>query len=891
MLAEEKKNWFYLDQSNQQQGPYAFPELKALVNEGLVRDDTLIWNLDDGNKFPASELTGLIPNSEDHLTPPQKAETPVSGTSATPPPLSQATSSKPPLPSSVQSVANETPATKLDPLPHEELKPRKGSFLFSRIVVGLLSSILLGAAAAGACAIYDLSPWIGLAVFAFLFVVFVYLAFVAFGKERYELTEGNVLCHKGSLISDQTTDVDICNITHVEMTLPWLRFKLLGIGTIKIHSAGNAQPIIFRTITKPQEIYEQLQERLKRNGYQLQQKELLHEEKPAFIGALLHLGRMALGIFIALFFAFSALVAEKSDDLESIALEGIITAIGGAFLLSSVLFFLVSLIGILKRTYRVYEDVVTYEEGFLTRVKAFIPYENISDASTNRSFLDKVLNLYEVVISCQGSSKEIKFQFLKDGVYLTQCIQQLITEANLKPSPSEQMQASEDGPSFTTRKEPELPRLENVWMADLKMHWARVFLPLFLLIPVVPLFIVAMIQVGIKFFATSYSVSNAFIGHSFRFLNTVDREFAYDKITGLVIKQNLFDRIFGTFTLRFWSIGSKQSLELAHVHRSQVDLEALLRQIGIPTEYEHTRIIPTKFSPFSWIRANCYNLLVALLVAIGAAAFAIYSEEDLVFAISGIALLLPFIVLIRSWIFYSKQEVSLHDHHMEASQGVIAKRTYFTRYRSIKKTLTTVYPGGKNGSLKVFVAGEQTLSRQKQQTEKQSQYAATIPCSFTLGFLPEVLKGSQLLDDVLAGRLEVQDESTELEPLELITESKRGIGNSLVSLTFWSIIIFPLLPFLLITFPLTLLSTKRWRYRLEAGRIVSSWGLLFKKRESILLDRVDSQQQTQGLLGKIFRNGTVKIMTAGSSKPDLIISDAASYQTISQKIKSITKKG
>lgn len=787
-------------------------------------------------------------------------------------------------------AVDQTSESKLSPLNDKEIKPRKGSFLFSRMIEGLIVSLIFGILTVIICNVYEVSPWIGLPVFVSLFAFSIYLALVAFRKERYKLTESNILCHRGSLVSDQTTDVEICNITHVVMTLPWLRHIFFKIGTIKIHSAGNSQPISFKNIRNPQEIYQDIQERLQRNGYQLQQKELLHEEKPPLIGALRHIVQLIFAIIFMLSLA-SSMLATSYSQIELHSIEWLIPVIGGVALLLLIGTFIIIIMGILKRTYRVYDDVVTYEEGFLTRVKAFIPYENIAEASVNRSFIDQLLNLYEVVISCQGSSKEIKFQFLRHGIKLSQSIQRLITEANLKPSPAEQMQASETSPSFSTRKEPEILRPEDAWIADLKMQGTRVFLPLLLLLPIFPLWIITMIKALITFLSTSYTVRPAFLGHSYRFLNVVDREFAYDKITGLVIKENLFDRMFGTFTLRFWSIGSSQSLELAHVSRSQVNLDSLLKQIGIPTEYEYTRIIPTKFSLFSWLRAHLYNLLTILLFIGGSVALAIFSNEDLIFVTTGILLAIPFIALIYSWIFYSKQVFSLHDHHIEASQGVIARRTYFTRYRNIKKTLTTVYPGGKNGSLKVFVAGEEALATHNKKMDNKKQAVSTRPCSFTLGFLPEAFSKSQILDDVLAGRLEVEDESTSLEPLPLITESKRGLGNALVSLILLSTILFPLLPFLLITFPLTFLSIKRWRYRLEAGRIVSSWGLLFKKRESILLDRVDSQQQKQGFLGKLFKNGTLKIMTAGSSKPDLIINDVASYQTISQEIKKMTKKG
>lgn len=785
------------------------------------------------------------------------------------------------------------PAAPLETLPDEEFKPRKGSFLFSRIISGLWLSLFLGGAAAAACRFFQLSLFTGLALGVIFFILFIYLSVVAYRKERYRLAQHHILLHRGTLFSDQLTEVDICNITHVSMRLPWLRHKFFNIGTIKIYSAGTKHPITFRSIRETSRIFEQIHERMQRNGYQIEQKELLHEESPPIIGALRHVAQILVSIVGLLFFILPALIG-LYDFMVELSLQWLLIALAGGFILYLIAQCFIIMKGVLKRKYCVYDDVVTYEEGFLTKVHAFIPYENISDVSVKRTFVDQLLNLYEVVISCQGSAKEIKFQFLKHGVQLSQSVQTLIAEANLKPSPTGQMQVPDSASSFTTRKEPELPSQENAWIADLKMHGPRFFLPLLILIPLFPVWIILMVRALIIYSSTTYGVRPAFLAHSFRFLNVVEREFAYDKITGLIIKENLFDRLFGTFTLRFWSIGSNESLELAYLKRKDVDLDALLRQIGIPTEYQHIHTVPTKFSLLSWLRANVGSWIAAIILIGTSVALDVYFSEDFIYSIATIVaasiITIALLGYIYSWLFYSRQELNLHDHHIKVSQGVIARRTYYARYKNVKKTLTTIYPGGTQGSLKIFIAGEQAIAALKVEKNQQQQRAVTKPCSFSLGFIPDAIDKSQLLDDVLAGRLEVGDQVHTPEPLAFVDESKRGTCNALIRLILLSILLFPLLPFLLITIPLTIISTKRWRYRLEAGRIVSSWGLIFKKRESILLDRVDSQEQKQGFIGKLFKNGTLNIMTAGSSNPDLIIKDTPSYQTISKEIKKMTQR-
>ena len=353
---------------------------------------------------------------------------------------------------------------------------------------------------------------------------------------------------------------------------------------------------------------------MQRNGYQLEQKELLHEEKPAVIGILSDSVRIGLGTLGILLFG-SATLAGFYETVSEAGFEWIVPIAVAIFAATALAFLIVYFLDMRRRTYRVFDDVVIYEEGFLTRKEAFIPYENIADAATKRTFWDQLLNLYDVVISCQGSSSEIKFRRLTHGIQLSNSIDELVMAANQKPSPAEQLAAKEQNSAsqISSRKEPDFVPPGEAWVADLKMSPARVFLPLLILIPVFPLWIVAMIGAGIRIFATNYAVRPGSIRHSYRFLTTNDREFAYDKITGLVVKQNLWDRMLGTFTLRFWSIGAGQSLELAHLSRSLVDLDSILSQIGIPDSTENSHEVPAEFGVWSLAPSSLLSALLFTL--------------------------------------------------------------------------------------------------------------------------------------------------------------------------------------------------------------------------------------------------------------------------------------
>jgi membrane protein YdbS with pleckstrin-like domain len=118
----------------------------------------------------------------------------------------------------------------------------------------------------------------------------------------------------------------------------------------------------------------------------------------------------------------------------------------------------------------------------------------------------------------------------------------------------------------------------------------------------------------------------------------------------------------------------------------------------------------------------------------------------------------------------------------------------------------------------------------------------------------------------------------------------RSVGNAVIKLVLLSVLLFPLSALLPLTIPLTVLRVRRWRYRLEATRIVISWGIVYRREASILLDRVDSLQQSQGPINKVVKNGNVSIMTAGSSKADLLLIDCPDYLHLYQVIRDHSQK-
>ena len=867
MSAHEQQIWYYGTAEGERLGPISMRELSSLAGQGAVGPKTLVWSPGYPDWIPAEQIADLLMNAREPIaTVPASESTTDTPPAPSPAPSAEVAPTKEAVPITTDPVVPSPAAQAL------ELKPRKGSFILPRAVLGIVISLLAGVVTYGLLLAAEKPPWPAFAVMAAGSLLSVFASLAAYRKERYELHESRVICHRGGLLSDQTTELEIRNITHVKLKLPWLRFKFHGVGHVIVESAGNAQPVVMRSIHDPEAVYAGVRERMKRNGYDLTQQQLYFEDQPAIIGILVECLAMFVSSIFALLY-FGAMFAGARQSAHSSEFDVIALGVLVLAAVALISFVIVRFLDFRRRTYRVFNDMVVYDEGFLTRHNAFIPYENIADSTTNCTFIDRLFGLYDVQVSCQGSSKEIKFRRLRQGAALSAAIDQLVVLAREKKKPA--AKATSASQIRPRRDEPAAIPVGDAMVAELRMHAGRTIVPLLFFVPILPLWIVMMIQTAIRLSCTQYSVRPGSVRHAYRFLTLTDREFAYDKITGVVIKQNLWDRMFGTMTIKFWSIGSGQPIEFAHVPTNQFDVQALLRQAGIPAPSAQPCEVPASFGLFTWLRAQLKFLPVLLLVA-AIIVFTAIKIDPVLYYLLALPVLIAAGACLYSKLSSSRQRLRFHDHHVEAETGIIAKRYYLARYGNIKRSKATRYPGGEQGDLQIFVAGEEEYQQSVPKEYKKMQKIMR-PCSFTVRFFPVVRDTALLLDDILCGRVDPVPQAVPAEPFDILLESPRSVANAVVKLVLMSILLLPLVVLLPFTIPITIWRVKRWRYRVDAARIVTTWGILYRSESSILLDRVDSLQQSQGPLNKMFRNGNVTIMTAGSSKPDFKIIDAPAY--------------
>lgn len=782
-----------------------------------------------------------------------------------------------------------------------ELKPVRTAFFFQRLAPVAL--VILVATTGAVIATVFVEPeqvatWHVALGGAALLVLWLVTAgawtSVAYSKERYEFFDHVIVAHRGSLVSDQTSELTIRNITHVKRRLPWPRYPLFGVGDVMIESAGSdASEITLRTIRRPDQVYAGVAALMRANGFQLAHDELIHEEQPDKLAVIIECAGMMLAVVVAILATVGEFFFRQEDDssiglyLSLLPLLGIVAII-------------FHYLDMRRRTYRVYADAVVYEEGFLTRDDAFIPGENIADSSTRRGLLDLILGLYDVQISCQGSQGEISFRRLRRGASLSHAVERVVAGgSNFSPAvltaesvdapltgdesvDSQAVTATPRRVESTRETSPSETAAQESWTTELRpspLRWVAPYLFLIVVaFPLAPVWIAAVVRGLIAALCTRYNIRANSVQERFQFLHSRERDFSYDKVTGAVIRENPLDRLFGTVTVSIWSIGSAQPLNLTHVDRKKLEMRALLHQLKIP-EPDPIEEVPSRFSLPRMILASLpLHALLGLVVA-GVLVFGAVVDLWGLLALLPLAVVMGGVIAHRR-IYYPRCSVTVHRGHLECREGWLWRQHFFARYDNIKRVEITRYPRTDVGTVRFVVAGEHrpgssSYATRKKQNKSQAALGAQ-SYGFQVRYAEQISRHLWAIDERIRG-VEPQPQAAEM-PLE--HESGPALANSLATLILLSVLMLPLTLLLPITVPWTVLAVRRRRYLVEPHRVLKRSGILYRSQTSILHDRIDSLRRDQHLPGKLFGNGNVTIFTAGSSRPDLVLANARDYREL-----------
>ncbi len=717
-------------------------------------------------------------------------------------------------------------------------------------------------------------------------------------KERYIFKGDKIIMKTGGIFADKETELIITNITHVELKLPYIRNKLFGVGDINVESAGTGKSEVkLSSIANPKEMYEYIEQIMKANGFKLKKDNLLQQEKPNKIGVFFEtMKKFFSGILIAIIILIN-IFAETDTEMETILeYQGIFIIV----LIFIILIFLtrsiLNYLDLKNRIYDVYQDVITYNEGFLSKNYSFIPIENLTDSTVTQTFIDKIFNLYDVKISCQGAGQEILFKNIKNAMKLEETIDGLIAK-------TEALIGKKTATVKKVAEYKEKPLKTTSFTADFKMDMKRTiipYLPLFLIFFLGFLWIIMIIALAIKASVTSYSIKANSITEKYNFLTRKDIEFTNDKITAIIIKESFIDKLFKTCSIVFTSIGSSQVITFKNIKKTNTLYNDILSKTGIKPQ-EELYHMDSKFSFLNMLKATLWLTIILLLILSSLYIWTAIVMPALLLFVIPITLFWTIIFYtimgIYKSAFYKRSKMVFYKDYIRFQKGIFFKSFYYVKYSNIKDIHTLKYPFTDRGSIKFNIAGDVRAQKGKDQSIMSND--------FTIRYIEDIETKDELIDYIFfkrpgAKEIPAVEQTLRNKPPTSLLSSKPVASNSVlvVSLILFLITAFsipvlytkplvftffvPVVAFIII---ITVWEIKVKSYAIQSYRVLERGGILYKSQSSIVFNKIDHINLKQGVLSKMFKNGSITVNTTGSSRPELTVSDIPNYKEFYEELK------
>ncbi|MFU8804737.1 MAG: PH domain-containing protein, partial [Bradymonadaceae bacterium] len=354
-----------------------------------------------------------------------------------------------------------------------------------------------------------------------------------------------------------------------------------------------------------------------------------------------------------------------------------------------------------------------------------------------------------------------------------------------------------------------------------------------------------MVKAGIKAQAMTYGIGQQKIEEVYELFSKKQVEFAMDRITGVVIQRGPIDRILGTVTLVFRSIGSGVPITFDHVKEKDDLVERLLKRLLL-VEAGPQKSVPASFGLGQMLRAQAPLLVFLALVILVLFVLAIIVHVVIIAGVAAIFLLVA-VIFVHRMLLYRRQVLELFPSFMRIRQGILNREEIYFPYVHVKSLHSRRYIGTTTGILYV-------------QAANHGGQAA---------YLEDVDALHEELDAVIyqhPGRAVAQ--AGEFQRESLLTSAPLP-KNTLLRHGLISIVLFPLLLLLAIRY----VAIKRVSYGVEAHRLVQKAGIFYRTKTTVLFNRIDHVKRSKGAVDKMSGTGAIQVYTVGSPTADLVLAD------------------
>ena len=655
---------------------------------------------------------------------------------------------------------------------------------------------------------------------------------------------------------------------------------------------SSSSKINLKNINSTMDIYENIQGRMRKNGFHLLKDKLVQSTKPHWLWIIWEVFWKVLGNFFIFFIVIVNWSWELFESRWDLSTESgiswiVFIIIWIIFLLFIILIFVFSYLDLKRRKYDIYTDSIFYTEWFLTKHFSFLPMESVSDTENTQSFFSKVFGLHDVVVSSEWSNNSVSFknmldweQMMKNIKYLKDNI--IMWEKDILKWENKTVNSLI---GFKDKIEKPLDYDKN-FKVEYKMNMLKAILVTLPLLFIPPAFIVVLIGQFIKVKFTTFLVEESSIEKKFEFFSKKYNSFSVEKITGIVIRESLLDKLLWTCSISFWSIGASSSIKFSDIKKTP-DLEKnLLAKIWIKIE-EDRKQLKIDFSFMNYLKASLgFSIFFGILFIVAIVNSLFVSELNILFVLLW---LLPFILLfalvyLYKVFYYNKSRYiqNISDNFLESISWIFFITKYYVLYRNIKWIKSIKYPLTNTWTFIFNVAWEQIAST------KWQKWFSILSNNVKIPYLSNIFDAHTYYDNILNESKIDQN---------LIASAKQDIWNSIFLFVIIAIIlalVWLQIDILLFEWVLILFSIIIWLivwgikvkyYNFEKDRVMFGSWIIYKRRHSILYQKFNFIEKNQWFINKIFKNWMIKIYTLWSWQVEMLIKDIHNFKDIYKLLK------
>ncbi len=691
---------------------------------------------------------------------------------------------------------------------------------------------------------------------------------IAYKKELYLLEDGFLTKKAGNIFSDFTSVLELKKIISITICRPFIANLLFNTESLYIDSAGTQNIYISLNDLDDSSLRASLKDEVFANLsiYPESKEPILL--KPSYFGAIATASNASLSIVYSIgiyifYLVIDAIFLSRQVFSSGIGILSNIIIIYLIFgIISSVWSFIISFFRIYFTSYFFFDKYIHIKFGVFTKSNFYLHDSNFTDLITTRSFIEKLLGIKSVTISAPNNPSIANISQIPNTFDISLIKETRKNNLNIPT-----------GNNISLRPNPlrfSVDIFLEVFFITIGVVLGLLHPPLLiLLLPSVSFVFYIFIQATQVFF-TKYQIANEFVKRDYNFLNSKSNILSSQNITSVKITQNFIDKLLGTGSIAFYSLGASESVKISYIDLN----DKLLQVIESYFEQSEYRSLTPEIDFKNWslsIVLRSPKLVVALIFAIFY--YFIFMANASITALMSFGVIFALVIgfiLSDSYLSYRNVILMYNDYNIEHIYGWWNRTRQILKQSFVKDISTIQYPAGGKGEIIINIAGD------------LSDAGGTNLFDFIGHFLKSSIS-NQInikfinLDNNLISRInsnyyfDINEVKSVFRP-----EKSNTLFKGLVLL---------LLPLLLPYLIYIYFKLDKTSFEIYSKALISSTGVFYKSKTYLLRSNIDYVDLNQDFLNKFLNNGSINIFSSGSSLIEISIFDIEEYKEVFEILK------